>query len=225
MSGASGVTSCSAGARIASSLEQGVNLAGSIAADPATAYLGEAVTLHYTVQNVGNAALDPANIEILIVAPETGDVLARLADSPVLAPGVAYASTQPAPSLAVGTYVAVLRAGPGNDLRTLASAPLTILEPPNQPPVCDSAAATMPSLWPPNHKYALVGVRGVTDPNGDPVTIRILGVTQDEGVLEAGSGNTCPDAIVKGDSVQIRAERSVHLRARAARDELRRRYA
>jgi hypothetical protein len=207
--GAGVLASCSAGARIASSLEQGVHLVGSIVADPAAVFFGDAVTLRYSVQNAGNTALEPANIEILIANPVTGHVAARLTDSAALAVGATFNAIQPAPQdLAVAEYVVVLRGGPDNDLRTLASAPLSVQVPPNSPPACDGAIASLPVLWPPNHKFVRVGVRGVTDPDGDPVTIHILGVTQDEGVLGRGSGNTCPDAVLDGDGVQVRAERS-----------------
>jgi hypothetical protein len=46
------------------------------------------------------------------------------------------------------------------------------------------------------------------DPDGDPVTITITGVTQDEPVDSGDDGNPCPDASGTGGSVvQLRAER------------------
>ena len=45
-------------------------------------------------------------------------------------------------------------------------------------------------MWPPNHKYKNVFVQGVTDPDGDPVTIVITGIFQDEALNGAGDGNT-----------------------------------
>jgi hypothetical protein len=48
----------------------------------------------------------------------------------------------------------------------------------------------------------------VTDPNGDGLVIAITGVTQDEPVSGLGDGDTSPDAVLQGDGVLLRAERS-----------------
>lgn len=79
----------------------------------------------------------------------------------------------------------------------------------NQPPDCGSASPSVDVLWPPNHKLTAVEVLGVTDPDGDPVTITIQGITQDEPVDGLGSGDTAPDGQGVGTSVaEVRAERS-----------------
>jgi len=82
--------------------------------------------------------------------------------------------------------------------------------PPNRPPDCSKATADPNLLWPPNHKFRTVTVGGVTDPDGDPITITITGVTQDEPLNGLGDGNTAPDAQLgpSSDSVLLRAERS-----------------
>ena len=78
----------------------------------------------------------------------------------------------------------------------------------NDPPKCN-AKPSLASLWPPNHKMVDIDILGVTDPNGDPVTVRIEGITQDELVNEKGDGNTGPDGAGVGTSTaQVRAERS-----------------
>ena len=81
--------------------------------------------------------------------------------------------------------------------------------PQNKPPVCTNATASPNVLWPPNHKYVTITVGGVTDPDGDTVTVTILGVTQDEALLGGGSGDTSPDAAAgtQSNQVQLRAER------------------
>ena len=82
------------------------------------------------------------------------------------------------------------------------------LAPVNQPPVCSAATPSVAKLWPPNHKFRNVGIQGVTDPEGDVVTIIIDGVFQDEPVNDTGDGNTFPDAQGVGTSTaQLRAER------------------
>ncbi|MGH9347828.1 MAG: MopE-related protein, partial [Vicinamibacterales bacterium] len=209
LNGAATVAACSASARILASTDAGVHLVGTIQAEPSVAFFREPITLRYQVANQGNAELSPATLEILIVDAATELVRARLSDAPSLLPGATFDAAQPAPAeLPVGEYIVILRGGPTNDLRTLASAALSVRVPPNVAPSCTAAEATMRGLWPPNHQFTLVGVQGVTDADDDPVTVAILGVTQDEEVLDPGGGNTCPDAILGGSSVQLRAERT-----------------
>jgi hypothetical protein len=82
--------------------------------------------------------------------------------------------------------------------------------PTNQPPDCSKAAASAPTLWPPNHKFVDESILGVTDTDGDSVTITITGIRQDEPVLQhgTGSGNFCPDGTGVGTATaDVRAER------------------
>jgi hypothetical protein len=48
----------------------------------------------------------------------------------------------------------------------------------------------------------------VTDPENGAIQITILGVTQDEPLNGLGDGDTGPDAVIQGDTVLLRAERS-----------------
>jgi chitinase len=61
-------------------------------------------------------------------------------------------------------------------------------------------------LWPPDHKMALVHIIGLVNPNNDPVTID--SISQDEPTNGLGDGDTPIDAMINGDAVQLRAERS-----------------
>jgi hypothetical protein len=86
-----------------------------------------------------------------------------------------------------------------------------IIPPPptNQPPVCSAAGPSVAEIWPPNHKMVSVKILGVTDPDGDPVSIVITGITQDEPVNGLGDGDTSPDgAGVGANTAQVRAERA-----------------
>ncbi len=74
------------------------------------------------------------------------------------------------------------------------------------PPDASHATAGVGVLWPPDHKMALVHILGVVNPNNDPIVI--TGVAQDEPTNGLGDGDTPIDAIISGDSVQLRAERS-----------------
>ncbi|MEA2211136.1 MAG: chitinase [Solirubrobacteraceae bacterium] len=81
----------------------------------------------------------------------------------------------------------------------------------NSPPDCSAATTNVTTLWPPNHRLVPVVISGVTDPNADPLTINVTGVTQDEPTNGLGDGDTGPaDAVITPNSstVQIRAERS-----------------
>lgn len=80
--------------------------------------------------------------------------------------------------------------------------------PSNHAPVCAAAVAAPSSPWPPNHKLVAISIAGVTDPDGDPVTVSPASVRQDEPVSEAGSGagNTQPDATLV--PLAVRSERN-----------------
>lgn len=80
---------------------------------------------------------------------------------------------------------------------------------PNQPPDCSEAAPTLYTIWPPNHKFIAVNVNGVTDPDGDLITIAIDSIYQDEPVDTYGDGSYTPDGQGVGtNTAQVRAERS-----------------
>lgn len=93
----------------------------------------------------------------------------------------------------------------------------------NLPPDCSQVAASQSVLWPPSHGLADIAVSGASDPDGDPVSLVVAEVRQDEAPDAPGSGKTCPDAIVDGAGVaRVRAERTgkgdgrvYHLRVRA----------
>ena len=78
----------------------------------------------------------------------------------------------------------------------------------NQLPVCSAAQANPAALWSPNHQIVPIVVMGVTDPEGDSLTITVTGVTQDEPVTSTGSGNTSPDAVIQAGAASVRAERA-----------------
>jgi hypothetical protein len=76
-------------------------------------------------------------------------------------------------------------------------------------PDCSGAAASSGVIWPPDHKMVSIGIVGVTDPLGLPLTIVVTGILQDESVAAIGSGNTAPDGSGVGTSTaMVRAERA-----------------
>jgi hypothetical protein len=81
----------------------------------------------------------------------------------------------------------------------------------NAAPDCSRARPHDGELWPPNHKMPMVkiNVLGVTDPNGDAVTIRITRILQDEPTNTTGDGNTAIDGGGIGTSTAlVRHERA-----------------
>jgi len=83
---------------------------------------------------------------------------------------------------------------------------VTIVSSANSPPLCDAALANPAQLWPPNHALVGIAIDGVVDPDGDPVTIEVTQVSQDEPINGEGSGDTAPDAQLA--PLAVRAERS-----------------
>jgi hypothetical protein len=75
----------------------------------------------------------------------------------------------------------------------------------NRPPDCSSAFASPISVWAPNGDLYPVGVEGVSDPDGDVVTVTFTGIWQDEPVSSNG-----PDGFISsnGSLAQVRAKRA-----------------
>jgi von Willebrand factor A domain-containing protein 7 len=79
----------------------------------------------------------------------------------------------------------------------------------NRPPDVSQAAPSTAILWPPNHRMVAISIVGVTDPDGDPFSIQITGIAQDEPTNGLGDGDTCPDGQgINSATAQLRAERS-----------------
>jgi hypothetical protein len=79
----------------------------------------------------------------------------------------------------------------------------------NSAPVC-SATPSVPMLsWPPNHRLVPISLLGITDPDGNPFTVTVTSIAQDEPTNTVGDGNTPSDATGVGTSTaHVRAERS-----------------
>ncbi|HEX4348555.1 MAG TPA: putative Ig domain-containing protein [Vicinamibacterales bacterium] len=135
---------------------------------------------------------------------------------------------------AAGVYTVVVTAADGHGDSVSKSYTLTAST--NAAPVCSLATASPSSLWPPDHRFVNVSVKGVTDPDGDAVTIKVTRILQDETTLASGhydgdgcnghhhvsgdqydqwydngSGNTSIDGIIgyygNQSTAQVRAER------------------
>ncbi|MBN2000129.1 hypothetical protein JW935_21435 [candidate division KSB1 bacterium] len=81
--------------------------------------------------------------------------------------------------------------------------------PANQPPDCSNARPDKASLWPANRKFVPVTILGITDPDGDPVSVTVNRIYQDEPVDYGTSGRYAPDAYGIGTATaHVRTERT-----------------
>ncbi|OEU50119.1 MAG: hypothetical protein BA871_07310 [Desulfuromonadales bacterium C00003096] len=84
----------------------------------------------------------------------------------------------------------------------------------NQPPNVTDAYPSIDCLWPPNHKFVDLTIEGITDPDGDSVTITVTNITSDEptaSIKGAGGDKYAPDAdpgCIGTAIARVRAERS-----------------
>jgi hypothetical protein len=79
----------------------------------------------------------------------------------------------------------------------------------NAPPDCTFADAEPNELWPPNHSFSPVVVQGITDEDGDAVTVTLTAIDQDEPGVSQATGNFSPDGQgVGSDTALLRAERA-----------------
>lgn len=98
------------------------------------------------------------------------------------------------------TVVATVR---GNPLLAN-SATVNLVVASNRAPDCDDAVTDITEIWPPNGRFVPITVNGVIDADGDPLTIVVNEVRQDE----EPSAGTCGDARGVGTStVSLAAKR------------------
>lgn len=118
--------------------------------------------------------------------------------SPLVGPSTTFTGT----AAGTGTVVASVGSISGS------ANPVTVYIP-NRPPDCTNAYPSDDVLWPPNHKMVPIQILGVVDPDGDPVTITIDSIWQDEPTNGLGDGDKSPDASGIGtDTAWVRRERS-----------------
>jgi hypothetical protein len=192
---------------------------------------GHPIDLTDETQNQGNLPADASVTRFYLLKHQTDDI----AGAPVLAsrnvPPLAAGETSHStgfwgtlPSdLTPGIYYLVACADAENkvaetneknncsnsQLENTLSITVPVLHVTNQPPNCDHMQPSEYLLWPPNHKLHTISVTGVTDPDGDAVTLVVTGIEQDEPVNGKGDGNTAPDGFGVGSAqTSVRAERS-----------------
>ncbi len=203
-------TMCSAGFRIESSALSGAGLSGTLSLNPDLVDSGQPSDALYTLTNQGNTPLVDLGVRVLLLDPDSEQVVGELLDQTAIAVGDTFTGNQlfTTTGLPPKTYLALLigvLAGSGLE-QTLDS---DLLEVVNVPPDCSAVFADLDRLWPPNHAMVEIAIEGVVDADGDPITLTVLQVFQDEPVDSTGDGAFCPDATGTGTpSASVRRERS-----------------
>lgn len=181
---------------------------------------GPTISIQESTTNIGTVAAAPSTTRYYLSSDrqvEPGDaVLGERRVRPLQPQEVDETrQTFPVPALASGVYWLLACADAPNEIaeldetnncRTLQVDVVALIDTPNRPPDCSQAKAVPSQLWPPNHKMQGIQIQGVTDPDGDPVTVRVTSVKQDEPVQGLGDGDTSPDAVLS--PLQVRSERS-----------------
>jgi len=172
--------------------------------DSRTIISGSDVTFEIQVTNTG--AIDLSNVVVTDgPTPQCNNNIGFLG----IGQSITYGCTVPNVTLGFENEACVA-AESSEGIQVANCDPSTVeLVPANQSPDCSHAAPTVDTIWPPNHKFVSVSVLGVTDPDGDPVTIIIDSVFQDEPVDSFGDGRFVPDSQGVGTEVaEVRAERT-----------------
>jgi uncharacterized repeat protein (TIGR01451 family) len=184
---------------------------------PATTTEGNNVTYTLVATNNGPTTATGVNISDPVPANST---FVSASPGCLLSAGVVTCSAGTLASGASQTFTVTVTAGSGNSIVNTATIAgnqsdpnggnnsSTVTTSVNHNPVCSGASAG-PDLWPPNHKWVWSSITGVTDPDGNPVSIAITGIWQDEPTNGLGDGDTAIDGqIGSGNSFAVRAERS-----------------
>lgn len=149
----------------------------------------------------GSLSSDPDHDPLTYAWTQQSGIPVTLSD-----PGAAKPTfTAPLVSTTGDTLVFQLTVTDSGQLISTATTRVTVM---HQNPVCTAAEAKPSVLWPPNHKLIPVKIIGVSDPEDLSTTITVTAVTQDEPVRGLGDGDMSPDAVVQGQGVLLRAERS-----------------
>jgi hypothetical protein len=173
---------------------------------------GVTTTLRFKVENLGDSTA-----EFRMTAVDSKSFITRATPTQLtLASGesaVFEVDLNPSEDVANNTEVSLTVTATSTSNTTITNSDTVdmLTAPSNQPPDCSPASNVRINLWPPNNKFVstdMQAVSGVTDPDGDAVSITIKSITQDEPV-SGNSDKTAPDATGLGTGVaKIRAERN-----------------
>jgi subtilase family serine protease len=109
----------------------GSGIVGSIDVSPSSLEAGEVVTLNYSVTNIGNSDITDMDVQVLVVNPETGEVLYTFEHltSLQINTTATYIDEYMTEGLEAGSYMAVLQAVIGSETLSLDSETFEVLTP------------------------------------------------------------------------------------------------
>jgi hypothetical protein len=168
---------------------------GPTQSSPNTAITLSALVIQAADGSLGDISLAQVRFDVRdsannIIATQTSQVAADGSVSAIFNDG-----------LPVGVYQVEITVVGGYFKSLMVSTSLQV----DSPPVCSLAVASPDIAWPPEHEWVAISIIGVTDPDGDALTITIDSIFQDEPV---GRGVHSPDGQGIGTSVaEVRAER------------------
>jgi VCBS repeat-containing protein len=140
--------------------------------------------------------VDSAGLTAVLNTPPTNGTLTFNNDG-------SFSYTPDAGFIGVDTFTYIANDG------ALNSSPATVtitVNPSNTAPGCSQATTSITFIWPPDKTFVSVNILNVTDADGDPITITIDAIRQDE---RTGHGNNSPDGYGIGtDTAYVRAERA-----------------
>ena len=174
-----------------------------VADPPILATVGNQIVAEGAILSLTLCALDPDGGELTFSA--TG-----LPQGTALDPTTGVFSWTPNYEQA-GAYTITLTVTDGTSLSASEVITVTVNDvAQNLGPVCSAAYPSVSEIWPPNHlRTELVSILGVTDPDGDPLTIIVRQILQDEPTNTNGDGNAWIDGGGLGTpQAWLRAERS-----------------
>ncbi|MGE0862279.1 MAG: Ig-like domain-containing protein [Vicinamibacterales bacterium] len=169
-----------------------------------------------TAQNDSASAVGAAPVTIAVLSNDTdsdggtlnlvsytqpsGGTVTASGDLLVFTPNPGFVGT--------ATFTYVVSDGQGGTATGTVSVTIAAV-PSNLPPVC-SATVSPGLLWPPNHKKVYLTLSGITDPDGDALSIRFTSILQDEPTNGPGQGSTMQDGGIEyaDKKAWVRAERS-----------------
>lgn len=149
---------------------------------------------------------DPTDVVTLTAtgAPAGSSITPPL---PVLGNPVSSAFSWTPASSDTGLYTLEFQASDGCAPEALCEVRVRVVA--NRPPDCTSVRAQMILTDPPAHQMEMVTLVGGADPDGDPFTIEIMEISQDEPTSTSETGDRCPDATLDGGNIaHVRWERS-----------------
>ncbi|MAG55652.1 MAG: hypothetical protein CMJ83_05105 [Planctomycetes bacterium] len=150
---------------------------------------------------LAGTAFDPDGDLLMISWTQVGGPSVSLSDAASLDP------TFTAPAVSSGTVDLEFTLTVNDGLATVTDNVVVSVRAVNAPPDCSRARPSRRYLWCPNHRMRKIRIKGIRDPECDPVTITINSVTSDEPTTGLGCGDTGPDAVIRGCRVYLRSER------------------